>query len=367
MPFVYSGKDSIIMKDASYNYEQRILYIEKTRDLLAELPDYCSEFLNDKLASDKFQPRTCYAYAADLTTFLHYLTLPGMLYANMPVMDITLEKLDQITYRTIADYLSYLTSYKTEEGQIRSNDTASKARKLASVRSLYGYLIKHHRIKNNPCIAVDTPKIKEKPIIRLSDQEQKSLYHTLESGQGLTRRQQKNNEYLKLRDNAILTLFFGTGIRVSELVGINITDINDVNNSIMVTRKGNKLQNVYLSSKVLDSLYLYIDSARAYFCPNDSEQALFLSQKKQRISVRGVQEMIKKYADGALGVGNKISPHKLRKTYGTNLYELTGDIYLTADALGHRNIQTTAEHYAAMSETRRKKASSYADDIIKNE
>ncbi len=351
-------------KQHTYSYEQRVRNLEKSREILASLPDYCTDFINDKLSSEKFQPRTCYAYACDLQLFFNYLCMDSHVFSGKKPIDINLDILSKLTYRNISDYLSFLTAYHTDDGQIRSNSAASKARKLSTIRSLYNYLNIHHRLEDNPCIGVDMPKIKEKPIIRLADKEQESMYNSLDKGVGLIDRQKNNNDFLKCRDNAILTLFLGTGIRVSELVGINLEDINDINSCILVTRKGNKIQNVYLSSGVLDALYLYIDTARSHFNPDEAERALFLSQKGNRISVSAVERMIKKYANAALGVGNKISPHKLRSTYGTNLYLATGDIYLTADALGHSNVQTTAKHYADMTEQRRMKAATYADSLI---
>lgn len=351
-------------KTHTYSYEQRVRYLEKSREILSELPDFCTDFINDKLSSEKFQPRTCYAYATDLKLFFTYLTSESNIFSNKSIVDITLDDFSKLTYRNISDYLSYLSAYHSSDGETRTNSASAKARKLSSIRSLFNYLNIHHRLKDNPCIGVDMPKIKEKPIIRLANDEQASMYNSLDKGIGLTVRQKNNNDFMKCRDNAILTLFLGTGIRVSELVGINLDDINDINNSIMITRKGNKIQNIYLSSGVLDALYAYIDTSRNYFNPDESERALFLSQKGNRISVSAVERMIKKYANAALGMGNKISPHKLRSTYGTNLYLATGDIYLTADALGHSNVQTTAKHYADMTERRRMEAANYADSLI---
>ena len=346
----------------NFQAEQKDKYLEKSRDLLSDLPVFCTDFINDKLAATKYRPLTCYAYANDLNMFFDFLTCKSGLFSNICKKDISLNNMNQISYRIIADYLSYLTSYRDKNGNLITNDAPGKARKLSSIRALYNYLVKHHMVENNPAAAIDTPKIKEKPIIRLDKEQQEKLCEAAENEEILA--QKKLPEYIKLRDNCILTMFLGTGIRVSELTGINISDIDFEKSCILITRKGNKVQNIYISPGIADSIKIYLNLGRKHFKGYDTTSALFLSQKGNRISIRAVEALVKKYANAALGMGNKISPHKLRSTYGTNLYNLTGDIYLTADALGHSDIKTTAKHYAAINEERRKQAARYGDEII---
>jgi site-specific recombinase XerD len=154
---------------------------------------------------------------------------------------------------------------------------------------------------------------------------------------------------------AIITLFLGTGIRISECVGLDIEDIDFANKSFKVTRKGGNRVILYFSDEVDAALRSYLEERTANRNVPDSERAFFVSSHNRRISVRAVENIVKKYALIATPL-KKISPHKLRSTYGTNLYRATGDIYMVADVLGHRDVNTTKKHYAAITEDRRKNA-----------
>lgn len=146
-----------------------------------------------------------------------------------------------------------------------------------------------------------------------------------------------------------ITLFLGTGIRISELVGLNTDDIDFNTNSFIVTRKGGNRTILYFNDEVKAALEDYIVERSSKAKSND-EPALFLSMRETRISARAVQNLVKKYAQ-IVSPLKKITPHKLRSTFGTNLYRETGDIYVVADVLGHKDVNTTKKHYAALSET----------------
>ena len=181
---------------------------------------------------------------------------------------------------------------------------------------------------------VSLPKIHEKPIIRLSQEEMIRMLEQSATGAGLSERQKTYQKLTAKRDFALISLFLGTGIRVSECVGLNISDVDLENNAFLVTRKGG-------------------NQVVLYFPPED---ALFLSLQKRRITQRAVQNLVKKYAAVAAPLKPKISPHKLRSTFATNLYQETGDIYLVADVLGHSSVDTTRRHYAEMTDRRRRMA-----------
>lgn len=356
------------MDQYSYKYESRRMDIERTRDLLSEMPDFCTEFINDKLGTETYTPKTCLEYTRNLRNFLEFIVSPGQIFENTTLSEITLQMMESLTYRTVSDYMSHVTSYRSENGMIRTNGAAAKARKLAAVRSMYNFFIKRHKITNNPCIAIDTPRTDTKDIVYLKDGEKEALFKSLNYGDGLTDRQKAISEHQKMRDYVIITLFLATGMRVSELVGIDLDDINTYSNSIMINRKGHKsYQNIYLDEQMMQLLQDYIKNYRMDFYPVDTERALFLNREGSRISVRSIEKLVKKYANASLGAGNKISPHKLRSTYGTDLYQETGDIYLVADALGHSNVNTTTKHYANMSENQRKKAAQYGSKIALQE
>ena len=172
----------------------------------------------------------------------------------------------------------------------------------------------------------------------------------------MSERQRKACERTKQRDLAILTLMLGTGIRVSECVGLDITDIDFHVNSLTIVRKGGGQDILYFGDEVHEVLENYIDGERKQIHINEGEEkALFISSKGNRMSVDAIERLVKKY--GRLAVPNKkITPHKLRSTYGTALYRQTGDIRLVADVLGHENINTTIDFYAAIEDEHKRKA-----------
>jgi site-specific recombinase XerD len=148
-------------------------------------------------------------------------------------------------------------------------------------------------------------------------------------------------------------LFLGTGIRISELVGLNNNDLNFKDNSFIVTRKGGNKSILYFDDDVANSLKRYFDYKTESGRQVLEQDPLFLSNQDKRITVRAVENLVKKYAQ-IVSPLKKISPHKLRSTYGTQLYKATGDIYVVADVLGHKDVNTTRKHYAAISDDTRR-------------
>ena len=184
----------------------------------------------------------------------------------------------------------------------------------------------------------------------------KSLHFVEKGGENLTGQRKAYYEKTKERDFAIITLLLGTGIRVSELVGLNLDDVDFKSNGLHLIRKGRKEMTVYFGNEVADALEQYIEGSRAKVIPREGhEDALFYSMQRKRIGVQAVQNLVKKYAREVTPL-KKITPHKLRSTYGTALYQETDDIYLVAEVLGHSDVNTTRKHYAAMSDTRRRQA-----------
>ena len=224
------------------------------------------------------------------------------------------------------------------------------------MRSFYAYYYKREMIHTNPTVLIDVPKIHEKSIIRLDTDEVAMLLDYIEHcGDTLTGQKRVFYEKTKERDLAIVTLLLGTGIRVSECVGLDIEDVDFKNNGIKVTRKGGNEMFVYFGDEVAEALKKYIE-VRAGITPvAGHEHALFYSAQRKRINVKTVENLVKKYAS-QVTTTKKITPHKLRSTYGTTLYQETGDIYLVADVLGHKDVNTTKKHYAAMDDARRRQA-----------
>ena len=197
---------------------------------------------------------------------------------------------------------------------------------LAALRTFYSYYYKKELITTNPTALVDSPKLHEKSIIRLDVDEVAKLLDEVESGENLTAKQQAFHEKTKVRDLALLTLFLGTGIRVSECVGLDINDVDLKNNGIRIIRKGGNEVVVYFSEEVREALIPYLEERSGIAACEGHQNALFLSLQRKRITVRSVEKLVKKYASVITQL-KKITPHKLRSTYGTSLYRETGDIY----------------------------------------
>ncbi len=336
----------------SYHEEIAKQNILKLREILDTLPPFCGQFFRG--TQDYIASRTRIAYAYDIRVFLEYIHDTNPILGKTPITEYKLEVLDQITRLDIEEYMQYC-SYYIKDGKEYMNDERGKARKLASLRSFYNYYYQKELIKTNPPSLIPMPKLHEKEIIRLDADEVAILLDTVESGENLTKKQLEYHEKTKVRDVALLTLLLGTGLRVSECVGIDLQDVDFKNNGIKIQRKGGNEAVIYFGSEVETALLDYIEQ-RNFIIPEEGhEKALFLSMQKKRISVRAVEKLVKKYA-GLVTNLKKITPHKLRSTYGTALYKETEDIYLVADVLGHKDVNTTRRHYAAQADERRRMA-----------
>lgn len=345
-------------KNLNYHDELNRKNIEKLRELLATLPDFCKVFfrgMNDTISS-----RTKIAYAYDLRVFFEYMKKNNSVCQKYEMKDIPMSILDQIKREDIEEYLEYLSLYHNNSEEEIMNDERGKSRKLASLRSFYSFYFRNELIESDPAALVKMPKLHEKEIIRLDPNEVARLLDQVEDGTNLTKQQLIYHEKTKVRDLAMLTLLLGTGIRVSECIGLDIQDVDFDNMAIKVRRKGGYEDVVYFGDEVAEALLDYLDQRKLIIPLSGHENALFLSMQNRRITVRSVEKLVKKYA---LLVNNlkKITPHKLRSTYGTNLYQETGDIYLVADVLGHKDVNTTRKHYAAMKEEHKRKAA----DVVK--
>lgn len=339
-------------KERAYHEKVNITNEKKLRVLLQDLPKFCKEFFIGIEPSTSSRTRIAYAY--DLGIFFEYLHEYNPYFNKMEIVDFPLRLLEDITPFDIEEYLQYLKYYE-KDGQEHTNDERGLMRKLASLRSFYNYFFQKELIEKNPAVLVKMPKLHEKTIVRLDIDEVALLLDEVESGEKLTDRQKMYHEKTKTRDLAILTLLLGTGIRVSECVGLNIKDIDVKNNGIKIHRKGGAEVVVYFGDEVADALDQYLVERERIEPLNGHTEALFLSMQNKRIGVRSVENLVKKYARLVTTVKN-ITPHKLRSTYGTNLYQETGDIYLVADVLGHKDVNTTKKHYAAQADERRRMA-----------
>ena len=353
------------MAETSTSYREQVdaKRILQIREITRELPQACGDFLrNIAVTTGTF---TRLAYAIDMRTFFHFLQTERYAFAQKPLYAMTDEDLARVTQSDLTAYIEYLTYYLKEdedsEGPAKAlvnHDLAIK-RKLCSIRSFYEFLFKNQRIPSNVTTLVPLPKIHEKPILRLTQQEMNRMLAQAETGEGLTAHQQHYQKLTAKRDYALLSLFLGTGIRVSECVGINLSDVNLEDNAFLVTRKGGNQVVLYFPPEVATALADYMEERKHIEALPGHEDALFLSMQKRRMTQRAVQLLVKKYAAIAAPLKPRISPHKLRSTFATNLYNATGDIYLVADVLGHSSVDTTRKHYADMTDARRRMAADY--------
>ena len=340
------------MKDNNYHDNLNKENTFKLRELMRQLPKFTSSFFRGIEPTTASRTRIAYAY--DLGIFFEYIKENNPLYADKEIPDFPLDILDQITSLDIEEYLEYL-SYYVKDNNEHQNTERGKMRKLASLRTLYNYYYRKEMIKTNPASIVSMPKIHQKEIVRLDIDEVARLLDEVEQGDNLTKREQNYHKKTKTRDLAMLTLLLGTGIRVSECVGLDIDDVDLKNTGIKIRRKGGKEQVVYFSDEVAEALLAYIKERKTIIAETGHENALFLSLQKKRINVRSVENLVKKYSKLVTQLKN-ITPHKLRSTYGTSLYRETGDIYLVASVLGHSDVNTTKKHYAAIEDERRRLA-----------
>lgn len=342
----------------SYHEQTQIEQTLRLREVLKTLPPFAKDFF--RAIEPRSSARTRINYAYDIRVFFHFLMEVNPIYSKYSIEQFTVQDLEHIEPVDIEEYMEYLKVYtRNGDDELITNGERGLKRKMSALRSFYNYYYVRQAIKKNPTLLVDMPKLHDKAIIRLDADEVAMLLDFVESaGDKLTGQALTYYQKTKTRDLAIMTLLLGTGIRVSECVGLDLTDVDFKNNGIMVTRKGGNQMVVYFGDEVADALLRYIEGDRKIITPLPGhENALFLSTQKRRMGVQAVENMVKKYAR-QVTPNKKITPHKLRSTYGTSLYKETGDIYLVADVLGHKDVNTTKKHYAAIDEDRRRQAAS---------
>ncbi len=336
-------------------------YIIKLRNNIKILPSFVGDFFRG--INDTTAIRTRMVYSYDLIIFFKYLIKEEPMFYKENIRDFTIEDFKNITVTHIEefmDYLSYYTKNEKDKDMEITNGQTGKNRKLSSIRSLYHFLLRRGIIEKNPSELILTPKIKDKNITYLEVNEVANLLDEVDKGDNLTKSQKNYHNKTRERDLAIIMLILGTGMRISECVGINLNDIDFELDGVKITRKGGNQSIVYFNEEVREALFDYLDVREKISPLPEHEAALFLSLQNKRIGQRSVQNLVKKYSQIATPLKN-ISPHKLRSTYGTHLYRESGDIYLVADALGHKDVNTTRKHYANMDDARRRQAAKYVN------
>jgi len=349
----------------TYHQQTDIKNTLKLREVLSTLPPFVKDFF--RAIDPKTSARTRISYAYDIRIFFQFLKASNPTYRERDLREFTLEDLDRVNARDIEEYMEYLKVYVPDPQNASEGRTAPQTkpltngerglkRKMSALRSFYAYYFRQEMIKTNPTVLVDMPKVHEKTIVRLdTDEVALLLDHIENAGTYLSGQALAYYEKTKERDLALITLLLGTGIRVSECVGLDVEDVDFKNNGIRIVRKGGNEAIVYFGDEVRRALETYLEKRKHITPAAGHEHALFYSTQKKRMTVRSVENLVEKYAS-QVTTTKKITPHKLRSTYGTALYQETGDIYLVADVLGHKDVNTTRRHYAAMDDQRRRMA-----------
>ena len=296
---------------------------------MAELPEFCARFLI--YCNRKLTKLTACGYLYEIRHFFVYYA--AKVYTD--IQALTIESLSQIT---VADVEEWLASH---EGKVIQNTII---RKYSTINTFLGYYFKQGCIDKNVTEQIDMPKIKDKPIKTLSRENVAKLFNAVDTYEQPYPQYKKGYEKWRLRDRTILMFFLCTGVRVSELVGLNIKDVNLNNGSYTITRKGGKIETQYLTEELHLQLLYYLDSIDT----SNENAPLFSSRDNPRIADNTIRDMLKKYCEHA-GI-EVITPHTLRRTFGTNLYRQIRDIFAVAQVLGHTSVNTTRKHYANIDE-----------------
>nr|WP_296054971.1 tyrosine-type recombinase/integrase [uncultured Blautia sp.] len=340
-------------KKTTYHEQKDVENILRLREVLSTLPPFCRDYFRAIDTTTTTKTRISYAY--DIRIFFQFLLDENPAFKDYKMTDFTVDVLDQIKALDLEEYQEYLKVYQAGD-KTETNGERGLKRKISALRSFYAYYYRREMIETNPTVLIDVPKIHDKSIIRLDTDEVALLLDYIEHcGDQLTGQKRVYYEKNKERDLAIVTLLLGTGIRVSECVGLDIEDVDFKNNGIKVTRKGGNEMVVYFGPEVEKALKRYLEVRENIIPLEGHEHALFYSAQRRRIGVQALENLVKKYSQ-QITTTKKITPHKLRSTYGTALYQETGDIYLVADVLGHKDVNTTKKHYAAIDDARRRQA-----------
>ncbi len=328
----------------TYKDQTREHYQIRLNKLLDEMPDFCRTYFIGR--ENRLSEVSAFSYASNLHVFFDYLHRNNRYFGGRDIRTFTIDDMARLSTEDIEEFLHWMRYHETD-GIVYRNSQATLNHYISAISGLYSYYIKRRHLTFNPVDAIDRSKKKKKKIIRLENDEKDRFLNAAQYGTGLSPRQLVFHEKNQARDYAILSLFLDTGMRVSELVGINVSDLNFDKHAVSIIRKGGNQQYIYFSDRTEDILRSYLDVRHTYH-PVDDEDALFLSKSGERLSVKSIQVMVKKYASSALPEKmDKITPHKLRSTFATDMLRATGDIKLVSEQLGHANLNTTtiyAEH-----------------------
>ena len=314
------------MKDNS-NIYKNIIAMSDLR------PECCQSFLLE--TGTEMATTTRLAYARELNWFFDFLIDNSRYFCDKVKRDLTINDIKQISSQDISRYLTKFNDLGRKERTV--------ARKRAALSRFFSYLTDNRFIEFNPVSASVKVKIHQSDEVTYLDiNEQVKFIDAISSGSDLAENQQKYHDKYRLRDTALIILLLDTGMRVSELHGINNHDFDFSNCSVIITRKGGNIQTIYFSDDTRDLLEEYLAYKKTKFPDMTDEAPFFVTLKGERLSIRAIEVLVKKYAVASLpGKGQKISPHKMRSSFAMEFYGETKDILALQRKLGHKNITAT--------------------------
>lgn len=343
----------------SYKSQKNTYYTEKTNELLDTLPDSVRLF---NIAFERTSsPQTMWIYTQRISFFFRYLTDHHSAFKGKAVRQISYSDLDSLTADDVDAFVhSIYTRNVTDTNQDKVGNTINNY--LSALNQFFNFLFQREKISKNiiPLVQRSRRPVRKNPL-QLDSAQQQSLLKSAATGDGLTEKQRKvreKNNLMVLRDEAIIMLLLRTGIRVSELVGLNIDDINFEVHAFSVLRKRNKPDTVYFDDETEVVLLRYLDALKDRF-PNMLLEPVFIVTTGKylgdRISVRSVERIVKKYAKVATpGLGDRVHVHTLRATYARSMLDATNDVKLVQELLAHDSVETTMIYLG--DDTKNKKA-----------
>lgn len=328
-----------------YRKETENKYLDKISEICKILPKVVTRY--ERSVQQVTEVKSRYAYLCDIKTFIEYLSSC----IGIPMTEITPADLEAVTKDDFEDYINYLQKYE-KNGKVYTNGKASIKRKISALRNLYSYMFKSDLVHTCNIEKVDMPKLKKKEIVYMDSDEASDFIDIVSSGSvSGTMMEKIYHDKLGYRNFVIVNLMLSTGIRVSELVGLDVNDVDLKNSCIHVIRKGNVKDTVYFPDDIRDVLDEYT-TERCLDTSADTS-ALFLSTRKTRLSVRSVENIIKKYARKAVPLKD-IHCHSTRSSFAMEfLKNSEGDIEGLQSALGHASI-ATSQFYARSTQDMKK-------------
>ncbi|MBQ7573416.1 MAG: tyrosine-type recombinase/integrase [Clostridia bacterium] len=321
------------------------------RKFLSHMPDFVYEYIEVAYRGDSIN--TQIGYSIDIKTFFDYLRLEK--FPNLKSNEeFSAEHMDKITLLDLNKFQSYLKEYTVERTSLAgkkynitvTNDASGINRKLSGIRGLFQYLYKNDLISQNVTDKLDFKKLHQKMKRPLTTFETAQLLDIIYEGEKyFTGRDLAEYENKKLRDIALFITYLGTGCRVSELVNLDIDDVDFETSSFIVTRKGGDQQEIFMPVQVENELFQYMQERLKNENAKD-KKALFLNRSGTRLSPQGVELTLKKYC-ATIGINDpdKCKPHALRRTFACNMIADGVDIKMVAELMGHKNIEVTHKYY----------------------